>query len=136
MGLLTEDLLEQDFIACGTLFKVESVGTNHTGSLGGHGFGLVPMRIGNPHAQELKEMVAGLPLISDGKHRLRLDKASLLEFAVGCFKWDVQNKIRKANPAISISSTKDHVYYTMTSDYQFEDGWKDNRIMWISLKKL
>lgn len=136
MGLLTEDILEQDFITCGTLFKVESIETTHTDALGGHGFGLVLMLIGNPHMQELKEMVANLPLVSDEKHRLRLDNDALLKFAIGCFKWNVQNEIRKANPVVSISSTKDHVYYVLTSDYQFEDGWSDNRIMRISLKKL
>lgn len=136
MGLLTEDILEQDFITCGAIYKVENVETTHTSALGGHGFGLVPMLIGNPRMQKLKEMVAGLPLVSDEKHRLRLDKDELLKFAIGCFKWEVQNEIRKANPVISISSTNNHVYYVLTSDYKFDDGWNYDQIMRISLKKL
>lgn len=136
MGLLTEDLLEQEIVTCGAIYNVESVEAIHTDELGGLGFGLVPMMIGNPHMQEIKKAVADLPLYSDHKQRLRIDERALLDFAVGCYKWKTQNELRKSNLKVGISSTGEYVHYVITTDHKFNDGWNYDQVMRIRLKKI
>lgn len=136
MGLLTENILEQEIVTCGAIYNVENVEAVHTDKLGGLGFGLVPMLIGNPHMQEIKKAIADLPLYSDDKHRLRLDKRALLDFAVACYKWEIQNELRKSNLKVDISSTGEYVHYVITTDYNFDDGWNYDQVMRIRLKKI
>ena len=138
MGLLTDDILEQEHVVCGTLFEVKDVSTSLSdfGQLGGHGFGLFPMKIGNPRKNDVKALVDQLPLISDSKHRLRLDPDALIKFAAGCYRHEIAMEILKSNPRISISSTKDEVYYVVESDYDFGDNYRTKQVMTITLKKL
>ena len=138
MGLLTEDILEQEQVTCGALFKVKDIYATHSdfNQLGGHGFGLFPMKIGNPRKEDVKVMIAQLPLISDYKHRLRLDPDALIKFAAGCYQHEIAMEILKSNPKVSISSTQDEVYYIVESDYEFGDSYKNNQILSVTLKKL
>lgn len=136
MGILDNNFAEQDTVTCGSIYIVEHVEAIHTEKLGGLGFGLVPMLIGNPHIQDVIKEVENLPLISDSKRRLRIDKQALLEFAIRCYKYEIQNELRKSNLNISISSTEEYVHYVITTDYDFGDGWNYDQVMRIRLKKI
>ena len=137
MGLLTDDIMEQEQVTCGALFEVKDVYAAHSdfNQLGGHGFGLFPMKIGNPRKEDVKAMIAYLPLISDSKHRLRLDPDTLIKFAAGCYRHEIAMEILKSNPKVSISSTQDEVYYVVESDYEFEDNYNRKQILSVTLKK-
>lgn len=139
MGLLTDDLMESSEITCGTLYICTNVYTSHQGfdTLGGHGYGLFQMKIGNPRKQDICRMVEALPVISDSKGRIRIDPDALIKFACGCFNHEIGDEIRKANPKVDVSSTDKEVYYVVTSDYVFPDtSYETRQILRVTTKSL
>lgn len=139
MGLLTEDLIDRCELTCGSLYKCTDVYTPHSNFniLGGNGFGLFPMKIGNPRKGDVCAMVEELPVISDSKHRIRIDPDALIKFACSCYNHEIANEIRKSNPRVEISSTGKEVYYVVTSDYVFSDTTYETRqILRVTTKSL
>lgn len=138
MGLLTDDILNDEQVVCGTMFEVKDVHASHSSfdQLCGYGFGLFPMLIGNPRKKDVKARIAQLPLILDYKHRFRLNPDDLIKFAAGCYQYTIKEAILESNPRVSISSTQNEVHYVVESDYVFDDSYKSEPILTVTLKKL
>lgn len=142
MGILTEDLIEKEMVTCGSLFDVVKVDTPNTSvsRLGGIGYGLIPMMMGNPHQQDLKDLVGELPLISDSKHRLRIDKQTLIDFAIRCYAADIRKQLVICNIEVAVSSipARNEIYYSICSNDPVVDSNDkpiSSRLLQITLKE-
>lgn len=142
MGILTEEFIDQQFVVCGSIFDVVNVDTPNASIswLGGIGYGLIPMMMGNPHYRDLKELVGELPLILDSKHRLRLDKSALIDFTIRCYAADIRKQLVLCNIEVSVSSnpTRNEIYYSVYTNTHVVDSHNkpiSPRLLQIVLKE-
>lgn len=118
MGVLSEDLIEQE-LNVGTVFDVKNISVANTeaNALTGLGWGLIPMKIGNPGKGAVREAIEELPIITDDKHRLRIDKEALLNLTLSMYTPKVRMEVMNANPEVSVSSFGNEVHYVVQSDH-------------------
>lgn len=140
MGILSEDFIDTEFVKLGSLFEVKSISTPNTMThvLGGYGFGLIPMLIGNPHMVEMKQMVSDLPMVVDYKKRFRIDKQALIDFTIMCYTGSIRKQLVTADIRVTISSINDDVYYVVYTNNLIVDDRDDyinQRLLQIVLKE-
>lgn len=131
MGLLSNDLIEQEFAVFDHIFKLYSWDTNPA------------VGIKRPwetlEKPALIQLLRNIDLVTDDKGRLRLDKEQLLEMVLKhMINPEKVGMILGNKPVVGISSTATHVYYVINTKYKMFDEWfsTSNMVARITLEKI
>lgn len=131
MGLLSDELIEQDFLNFDNLFKLYSWDINPA------------VRHGHPwenHTQaSILDLLRNIDLVTDNKGRVRLNQKQLIDVVVNHLVDPTKSGTVRGNiPEVGISSTATHVYYVINTKYKMFDEWfsASNMVARIALEKI
>lgn len=104
MGLLTEDIIDQNFITVGSLYEVYLPSISYENNV----FNM------NYWGPQLINDIESLPTILDSKNRIRIDGDELINLLINNFvREKFQQRILNKRPYINIASSHEKVYYSI-----------------------
>ena len=131
MGLLSDELIEQDFAQFDCFFKLHTWDVNPA------------VRIQQPweisEKDNLLYHLRDIDMITDDKGRVRLNKEQLIEMILNHLVDPTKIGMVRGNvPEVSISSTATHVYYTINTKFKMLDDFfsTSRMVARITLEKI